>query len=95
VDADTARATVTHLGMSQEVDIRVDASGKPVWVRIPRWSNANPEQVFRSQPFGGEPSDFREVGGYRLPFRLDGGNFFGTDDYFPFYRARVQSITVS
>lgn len=94
VDADTARATVMHQGMRQEADIRVDASGQPEWVSIPRWTNANPEAVFRVQPFGGELSDFRDVGGLRLPFRVDGGNFFGTPDYFPFYRARVTGIRV-
>jgi hypothetical protein len=92
LDQDTARATVAHGGLQQEVEIRVDASGRPVWVSMPRWSNANPERVFRVQPFGGELSDFRDVSGYRLPFRVDGGNFFGTADYFPFYRARVTSI---
>ncbi|MEJ7929803.1 DUF6544 family protein [Ramlibacter sp. AN1015] len=94
LDADTARATVTHRGMVQEVDIRVNAQGQPLWVRIPRWTDANPQKEFRVQPFGGELSDFRQVGGYRLPFRVDGGNFFGTDDYFPFYRARVRDIRV-
>lgn len=89
VDADTARASVAYLDMVQEVEIRVAPDGQPLWVRIPRWSNANPDQVFRTQPFGGELSDFRLVEGYRLPFQVDGGNFFGTDDYFPFYRARV------
>jgi hypothetical protein len=92
VGANTARATVTHQGMVQDVEIRVASDGQPLWVRIPRWSNANPEQVFRSQPFGGELSDFRTVDGYRLPFRVEGGNFFGTDDYFPFYRARVTEV---
>lgn len=36
----------------------------------------------------------REVDGYRLPFSVDGGNFFGTEDYFPFFRARVRAIRV-
>jgi hypothetical protein len=89
VDRDTARATVCWRGLSQEVDVRVDATGQPVWVSMPRWSNANPAGVFRLQPFGGELSDFRQVDGMRVPFRVDGGNFFGTPDYFPFYRARV------
>jgi hypothetical protein len=92
VDADTARATVSHGRWVQEVDVHVDGTGRPVWVSMPRWTNANAEQVFRVQPFGGEPSDFREVAGYRLPFRVEGGNFFGTPDYFPFYRACVVSI---
>lgn len=92
VDADTARAVVTHSDLSQELEIRVDASGRPLWIRIPRWTNTNPDQVYRLQPFGGELSDFRDVSGYRVPFRVDGGNFFGTPDYFPFYRARVTSL---
>ncbi|MED5622443.1 DUF6544 family protein [Ideonella sp. BN130291] len=94
LDADTARATVTHGVWRQAVDIRVGPDGQPLWVSLPRWSNANPEQVFRVQPFGGGLSDFREVSGYRLPFRVDGGNLFGTPQYFPFYRARVVGIRV-
>lgn len=92
VNADTARVTVSHLGMTQEVEIRVDASGRPIWVSFPRWTNANPDRVFRVQPFGGELSDSRHVSGFQLPFRVDAGNFFGTADYFPFYRAQVTSI---
>lgn len=92
VDRDTARATVAHLDMVQEVDIHVAPTGQPLWVRIPRWTNANPDKVFRTQPFGGELSDFRTVAGYRIPFSVDGGNYFGTDDYFAFYRARVIDV---
>ena len=94
VDADTARVTVVHRGLHQQADVHVDATGQPTWVSLPRWSNANPEGVFRVQPFGGELSDFRTVEGLRLPFRVDAGNFFGTPDYFPFYRARVQSLRI-
>lgn len=65
-----------------------------VWVSILRWTNANPAEVFKMQTFGGELGDFREVSGYRRAFRVDGGSFFGTPDYLPFYRARVKSIRV-
>jgi hypothetical protein len=92
VDADTARATVTHGPWVQSVEIRVDARGQPLWASLPRWTNANPQKAWREQPFGGKLSDFREVAGYRVPFRVDGGNFFGTPDYFPFYKARVQEL---
>lgn len=78
--------------MRQDIDIRVSPTGQPLWVRIPRWTNANPDGVFRIQPFGGALSDFRLVDGYQVPFRVDGGNFFGTPDYFPFYRAEVKEI---
>jgi hypothetical protein len=47
---------------------------------------------YRIQPFGGTLSDFREVQGYRLPFRVEGGNMFGTGAYFPFFRAEVAAI---
>jgi hypothetical protein len=92
VDDDTARATVTHRGMIQTVDVRVDSEGRPVVVSFPRWTDANPDGVFRVQPFGGELSEFREFEGYRLPTRAEAGNFFGTDDYFPFFKARVSEI---
>lgn len=35
--------------------------------RIPR--------VYQLQPFGGYLSEFREFGGYRLPTRIEAGNF--------------------
>jgi hypothetical protein len=89
IDQDTARVTVTHGSLVQSADVRVDANGQPVWVSMPRWTNANPEKAWRVQPFGGELADFRMVSGYRVPFRVDGGNYFGTPAYFPFYRARV------
>lgn len=94
VDANIARATMPHGGMTQAVDIRVDDGGRPRWIMIQRWTDANPDKRYRIQPFGGHLSDFREVAGYRLPFRVEGGNFFGTDDYFPFYKATVKNIRV-
>jgi len=92
VDGDTARVTVRHGDLAQSVDVTVDAEGRPVRAVFQRWSNANPEKIHRLQPFGAVMSDFREVGGYRLPFRVEAGNMFGTDDYFPFFRAEVTEI---
>lgn len=92
VDADTARVTVRYGGLEQAVDVTVDGEGRPVEILFQRWSDANPEKVHRLQPFGGYMSDFREVGGYRLPFRVEAGNMFGTDEYFPFFVADVTEI---
>jgi hypothetical protein len=92
VDAQTARVTVTHGTLVQAVDVTVDEAGRPMQVFFQRWSNANPDKVHRLQPFGGHMSDFREVGGYRLPFRVEAGNMFGTDAYFPFFLADVTGI---
>lgn len=92
VDEDTARVTVSHGALSQAVDVTVDAVGRPIEVSFQRWSDANPDKVYRWQPFGGYLSDFREVGGYRLPYRVEAGNMFDTEDYFPFFLADVTAI---
>lgn len=92
VDHDTARVTVRHGDLEQAVDVTVDREGRPVEVSFQRWSNANPDKVHRLQPFGAVMSDFREVQGYRLPFRVEAGNMFGTEDNFPFYLADVTAI---
>lgn len=92
VDEDTARVTVRHRSLEQAVDVTVDAQGQPVEVSFQRWSNANADKVHRLQPFGGYLSDFRRVGGYRLPFRVEAGNMFGTEDYFPFFIADITEI---
>ena len=92
VNDDTARVTVRHGELSQAVDVNVDFEGRPVVVSFQRWSNANPDKVHRLQPFGAILSDFREVAGYRLPFRVEAGNRYGTEDYFPFFLAEVTAI---
>ena len=92
VDADTARATVEHGGMTQAVDVTVAADGRPTRVVIARWSDANADRTYRLQPFGGDLSEFRNFDGYRLATHVEGGNFIGTDEYFPFYKADVESI---
>ena len=92
VNQTTARATVTFAGFEQAVDITVAENGQPTQVMILRWSNENPEREFREQPFGGELSGFKKFGGYTLPTRVVGGNHFGTQEYFPFYKADVTDI---
>jgi hypothetical protein len=92
IGADIARATVTHRGMAQTVDVTVADDGRPTMVVIPRWSDENPEKSYRLQPFGGYLSEFRDFDGYRLPTKVEGGNFIGTEQYFPFYKARVEEL---
>ena len=92
LDADRARVTVKHRGMSQSVDLTVGADGQPTQVRFERWSNANPEKQHRLQPFGGYLSEFRYFGGFRLPTHVEAGNHFATDQYFPFFVADVTAV---
>lgn len=92
VDEHTARVTIIRGELSQSVDVTVNAEGQPVTVSFMRWSNANPEKVYRLQPFGGTLSDFHVVQGFKLPFRIEAGNMFGTNEYFPFFKAEVEAI---
>jgi hypothetical protein len=93
VDDSTAAVTVRHNGLEQRAELTVDGSGQPVRVVFQRWSNENKEQVYRLQPFGGDLSGFQTFDGFRLPTRVVGGNFYGTDDYHSFFRAEVANIS--
>lgn len=87
-----ARAVVMRGALAQALEIEVAEDGRPLWVMIPRWSNANPEGEWRVQSFGGTLGDFQTFGGFTLPTRIDAGNHFGTENYFPFFRARVEDV---
>ncbi|AOY88443.1 hypothetical protein BKP64_09850 [Marinobacter salinus] len=93
VDINTARVTVRSNGFEQSADITVAEDGQPRQVRFDRWSNANPDKIHRLQPFGGFLSEFRTFSGFRLPTHVEAGNFFGMEDYFPFFIARVTDVT--
>lgn len=92
IDDATARVIMRHRGLEQAVDLSIGANGEPVKVVFQRWSDANPERAFQLQPFGGYLSDYRDFGGFRLPARIEAGNFFETDDYFAFFKATVTSV---
>lgn len=93
VDDTTVRVTVRSGGMEQTVQVTVDDAGRPVKVGFPRWSDANPDKTFRLQPFGGYLSNFREFDGFTLPTRIEAGNFFEQEDYFPFFLIDVTGIS--
>lgn len=89
---DSARVTLKAHGFEQAFDIHVNGEGALTYVVFQRWSDANPDKRFQLQPFGGELSAFKTFEGVTIPTRVDGGNFFGTPDYFPFYQARITSV---
>ncbi len=92
INENSARAVVQFGEQEQAVDVTVNEQGAPISVVIQRWSNENPERTFRKQPFGGNASAFRQFGGYRLPTRVEGGNHFGTQDYFAFFKAQITNV---
>lgn len=92
IDESTVRVIVTHRDFEQAVDLSVDADGRLSKVIFQRWSDANTEKIFQLQPFGGYLSEYRDFGGFRLPTRIEAGNFFETDEYFAFFKVHVTSI---
>ncbi len=92
LNQNAARVTVRWKDLTQAVDVELGPDGRPTAVHFLRWSNANPESVWRLQPFGGTLTDFRVVQGFRIPFAVEAGNFFGTPNYFPFFKAKILDI---
>ncbi|OUE46782.1 hypothetical protein BZY95_01550 [Billgrantia desiderata SP1] len=87
-----ARAIITHGTLEQAIEIAVAENGQPRWVQFQRWSNANPEKEWRLQPFGGYLDNFQSFEGFTLPTKVEAGNHFGTEAYFPFFRVRVREV---
>lgn len=92
IDENTARVIVRHEGLEQPVMLTVNDGGQLTQVAFQRWSDANPEKVYKLQPFGGFLSDYQEFDGFRLPTHVEAGNMFGTAEYFPFFIADVTMI---
>ncbi len=89
---DSARVVAAYGDFRQAVDLHLDRDGRPLRVIFQRWSNENPERIHRLQPFGGDLSDFKSFEGYHLPTTVIAGNQFGTEDYFPFFKAKVIGV---
>jgi hypothetical protein len=86
---DEARITLTRFNPHIVLRLKLDASGRVVEVVGDRWSNANPEQRFRLQPFGGTMSGEGSFQGLTIPTVISVGNHYGTEDYLPFFQARI------
>lgn len=89
---DTVRLTVVRDRLRQSVNLTVGPDGRPLFMEMQRWTNANPAKVWQIQPFGATFGAIGEFDGYKLPVEVEAGNFFGTDQWFPFFRARVTGI---
>lgn len=91
-DAQSIVATISHRHLTVSVTLKLNGQGQPIDVSFLRWSNANADKIYRLQPFGGYLSDFREFDGVMIPTQIEAGNFFGTADYFPFYKVQVEQL---
>jgi hypothetical protein len=92
MDESHARVTVRYGADSYPMELEVAEDGRLLSVRMMRWSDANPERVFRWQPFGGTVTAWAAFGGITVAAAVEAGNHFGMPEYFPFYRARVLDL---
>ncbi len=86
---DTAELRRRDLPDLPPVHLTLTAEGDPAEIWALRWSDANPERVWRWQPFGGRVLETAVFDGVRLPVRVEMGHFWGTQDFAPFFRATV------
>jgi hypothetical protein len=73
--------------------LQLDATGDPVELWAMRWTDANPDKVYRLQPFGGRVLATATFGGFRVPSEVELGNFWGSPDYAPFFLATVTAAS--
>ncbi|NNF92298.1 MAG: hypothetical protein HKM96_12980 [Boseongicola sp.] len=92
IDRDRVRVIFGENDAAQVVEMTVDNEGRATEIIVDRWSDANPEKEYRRQPFGGHLGDYRTFGGVTVPTKVEVGNLFGTEAFFPFFRAKVTSV---
>jgi hypothetical protein len=85
-----ARVTLTRISPAVVLHLTLSENGAVREVVGQRWSNANPEQRFRLQPFGGTMGAEKTFQGLTIPTLISAGNHYGTEDYLPFFQARVR-----
>lgn len=92
ISDDKISLRVDYRGFAQKVQFTLDDRGAPIKVEFPRWSDANDGNVYQLQPFGGKLSEYKTFQGFRLPTKIEAGNFFGTKAYFPFFITKISNI---
>jgi len=90
---DTARVTLGTDEKEVAIDLVLAADGRVKEIVTQRWSDANPQKTYQYQPFGGTMTADTTFGGFTIPTDAHVGNFFGTEDYFPFFEAQITAAT--
>ncbi len=89
---DTAAITFDNDPFDVRVELKLAADGAVQEIWAMRWSNANPDKIFQMQPFGGLVHGEATFGGFTIPSHIEVGNNFGSDAYFPFFIATLNSV---
>lgn len=92
---DSADVTFTGGAEPFTISLTLSPSGAVETVSARRWSNANPEKVFRWQSFGARARTEATFGGYTIPSEMEAGNHFGTPEWFAFFDATITAADYS
>ena len=76
----------------EPIHLTLDADGRVLEMTTLRWSNANPDRIYRLQPFGGRTLAHANHQGFTIPTAVEIGNLYGTPEYAPFFRAWLTRV---
>lgn len=89
---DSAEVRYADVQGIEPMHLTLDATGNPVEVSALRWTDANPDKVYRLQPFGGRLLEMTRHQGFLVPTRVEMGNMWGTPAYAPFFHATITRV---
>jgi len=90
--ADQAEVRFPEMHGVEPIYLTLDAAGRVLEVTTLRWSNANPDRIYRLQPFGGRTLRHATHQGFTIPTAMEIGNLYGTPEYDPFFRAHLTRV---
>ena len=90
--ADQAEVEFPEMPGVEPIHLTLDAAGRVLEMTTLRWSDANPDRIYRLQPFGGRTLAHATHQGFTIPTAMEIGNLYGTPEYAPFFRARITRV---
>jgi hypothetical protein len=90
IDERTIEASLKIDGEPITLTMIIDPDGKLLKLSFLRWGDRTPDGSNAYIPFGGEYQEERTFAGFTIPSQISAGWWFGTDDYFEFFRATVE-----
>lgn len=95
VDDRTVKASLEIDGEPITLTLVVDTEGRLLEVSMLRWSDQAERGVFRYIPCGGTVQAEQTFGGFTIPSQMSAGYWFGTERYWDFFRATIESAQFS
>lgn len=89
IGVNDAKVTFCRVHPVVSLHMKLDAAGAVREVTGQRWSNANRHKQFQVQPFGGTIAAERTFQGLTIPTETSVGNHYGTEEYLPFFQAKI------